>query len=238
VEDRQVKMDFVISTRGLTKVFAKHCVLDGINLDIARGKLFGLVGPNGAGKTTFLRILSTLILPTSAGCYINGYSVSNEKDAGRIRSFINLVSEEERSFYWRLTGRQNLRFFGSLYNIQAHSLENRIKETASLLEIENQLDCMFKDYSSGTKQKMAIARGLLNNPEIIFMDEPTRNLDVKIKRKIYEFIKFKLVDTEGKTIVLASHHLDEVERFCDYILFMDKSKIVMHDTLEQAGMLC
>lgn len=232
-------MSFAIETIGLTKYFSKVCALENVNLGIAKGELFGLVGPNGAGKTTLLRILSTLILPTSGECYINGYSLSEEKEIQKVKSSINLVSDEERSFYWRLTGRQNLQFFAQLYGISSTgTIKKRIEEIAELLEIEAQLDLMFKDYSSGIKQKMAIARSLINKPQVIFMDEPTRNLDLKIKRKLYGFIKEKLIAEEGRTILLVSHQLDEVAQVCNRIAIIDRGKIVAQGTLEELRQTC
>lgn len=231
-------MSFAIETIGLTKYFSKACVLENVNLGIAKGELFGLVGPNGAGKTTLLRILSTLILPTKGECYINGYRLSEEKEIQKVKSSINLVSDEERSFYWRLTGRQNLQFFARLYGITSQAIKKRIEEIAELLEIEAQLDLMFKDYSSGIKQKMAIARSLINKPQVILMDEPTRNLDLKIKRKLYGFIKEKLIAEEGRTILLVSHQLDEVAQACNRIAIIDRGKIVAQGTLEQLRQTC
>lgn len=226
-------MSFAIETIGLTKYFSRFCALKNINLKVTEGDILGLVGPNGAGKTTLLRILSTLILPTSGECYINGYSVYKDKDMEKIKSSINLVSDEERSFYWRLTGRQNLRFFARLYDISSWTMKQRIEETAGLLEMETHLDKMFKDYSSGMKQKLAIARSLINNPRVILMDEPTRNLDLKTRRRLYSFIKKELVGKEKISVILASHQLDEVAQVSTHIAIIDKGEIAAQGTLDE-----
>ena len=228
-------MTLAIETIGLTKRFSGVYPLRDVNLQIKKGEIFGLVGPNGAGKTTLLRILSTLILPTSGDCFINGYNLSKNKDSEKVKSLINLVSDEERSFYWRLTGRQNLEFFAALYNLTRNKIKQRIREIAYQLEIEDKLDTMFKDYSSGIKQKMAIARSLLNNPEIIFMDEPTRNLDPCAKRKLFDFIQGQLINQEKKTVLLVSHQLDEVSSICHRIAIINQGRIVVAGTL---GELC
>ena len=121
-------MNYAIDTTGLTKYFSKFCALENINLRVPRAEFFGLVGPNGAGKTTLLRILATLVAPTSGKCLINGYDLSIENHLEGIKRSINLVSDEERTFYWRLTGRQNLHFFASLYDIPSEIIKKRINE--------------------------------------------------------------------------------------------------------------
>lgn len=226
-------MTSAIETIGLKKYFSKFCALADIDLHVPKGQLFGLVGPNGAGKTTLLRILSTLILPTSGRCLINGYDLSNDRDMTDIKRSINFVSDEERTFYWRLTGRQNLYFFASLYDIPSRLIRQRIEEAAWLLEIEDKLDSMFKDYSSGIKQKLAIARSLLNRPQLILMDEPTKNLDVKIKKKLYSFMKSELIAGGGMTILMSSHQLDEIAQVCDRIAIIDKGRVIAQGTLNE-----
>jgi len=226
-------MPWAVEAIGLTKYFNKTPAIKDINLRIAKAELFGLVGPNGAGKTTLLRILSTLLLPTSGTCFVNGHNLLNQKQAERIKSSINLVCDEERSFYWRLTGRQNLLFFASMYGISSKAANLIIENAASLLETGAHLDKMFKDCSSGIKQKFAIMRALLNDPAVIFMDEPTRNLDHKARRRINAFIKEELVAKQGKTVILSSHQLDEVSLICSHVAIMDKGLITMQGTLDE-----
>lgn len=196
--------------------------LDNINLQIKIGELFGLLGPNGAGKTTLMKIVSCLILPDAGIAKVAGYDVS--KDEEKVKASIGFISGDERSFYWRLTGKQNLHFFASLYNIPSNQAGPRIKELLDFLEI-GQADKRFQECSAGIKQRLAIARSLLNNPTILFMDEPTRSLDPGTAQKIREFVKEKLARQQGKTIFFATHNLEEAEYLADRLAIMDKGQI-------------
>lgn len=197
--------------------------LNNINIQIKKGELVGLLGPNGAGKTTLIKILCTLVLPSSGKVFINGFEV--EKDEGKIKKIIGLCVDDERSFYWRLTGRQNLKFFAKLNNISGKESEDRIKHLLEFVDLTHEADRMFKDYSTGMRQKLAIARGLLTDPEIIFMDEPTNGLDPITAQKVIKFIREKLVEEEKKTVVFASHNLHEVEILCNRIIVIDKGMV-------------
>lgn len=197
--------------------------LNNVNIQIKKNELFGLLGPNGAGKTTLIKILCTLVLPTSGRALVNGLDV--EKDGKKIRKIIGYVIGDERSFYWRLTGRQNLRFFAKLNNISHKEADQKIKNLLEFMELTHDADRMFKDYSTGMRQKLAIARGLLTNPEIIFMDEPTSGLDPITAQKLIRFIREKLVGEEGKTVIFATHNLHEVEVLCDQIAIVNGGKV-------------
>lgn len=216
------------ATRGykdlVFRPFAKKEVtaLSNINIQIKKGELVGLLGPNGAGKTTLIKILCTLVLPSSGKAFIHGYEV--EKDERKIKKIIGLCIHDERSFYWRLTGRQNLRFFAKLNNISGKEAEEGVKHLLEFVGLAHEADRVFKDYSTGMRQKLAIARGLLTNPEIIFMDEPTNGLDPVTAHKLIHFIREKLVEEGLKTVVFASHNLHEVEILCDRIIEVDKGQ--------------
>ncbi|UEC42610.1 MAG: hypothetical protein METHAR1v1_740008, partial [Methanothrix sp.] len=147
----------------------------GVDLLIRKGEVFGILGPNGAGKTTLIKILCTLVLPTAGAAKVNGYDVVRE--SGRVRDSIGLVTTDERSFYWRLTGRQNLEFFASLHNFYSDDGREIVEELLEVVDLKDAADVRFLNYSAGMKQRMAIARGLLNDPAVLFMDEPTRSLD-------------------------------------------------------------
>ncbi len=205
--------------------------IEDISFQINEGELFGFLGPNGAGKTTLIRILCTTVLPTSGTAYLNGYDVV--KDQYQVRNIIGLVTSDERSFFWRLTGRQNLEFFAALYNIPKNEIRKRIDEMLKLLELNEIADNRFKDYSTGTKQKMAIARGLINNAKIILMDEPTKGLDVETADILRSFIKNKLIGEDKRTVLLTTHHLHEAEKICDKIAIIDRGKIKAFGTLEE-----
>ncbi len=228
-------MPYAIETIGLTKEFRKNKSLfrsqkdgvlravDGVDLQVRKGELFGLVGPNRAGKTTLLKLLSTLILPTSGKASINGYDILKEEE--KVRASIGLVTGGERSFYWRLTGRQNLRFFAALYKLSSLEAKKRIDELFELLELKEQEDIQFQQYSTGIKQRMAVVRCLLNDPEVLFMDEPTKSLDPGAAYKLREFIKDELVGRKGKTILFVTHQMAEAEDICDRVAIMDNGKI-------------
>ena len=197
--------------------------LSNVNIQITKGELFGLLGPNGAGKTTLIKILCTLLLPTSGRACVNGLDVT--KDGKKIRRTIGYVVSDERSFYWRLTGRQNLKFFAKLNNIPNREAELRIERLLNFMELTRDADRMFKDYPTGMRQKLAIARGLLTDPEIIFMDEPTRSLDPPTAQNLRKLIKEKIVGEEKKTVVIATHNLQEAEDLCDRIAIIYKGEV-------------
>jgi ABC-2 type transport system ATP-binding protein len=197
--------------------------LSNVNIQIKKGELFGLLGSNGAGKTTLIKILCTLVLPTSGRAFVNGLEVT--KDERKIRKIIGYVVGDERSFYWRLTGRQNLMFFAKLNNISKREAEQRIENLLAFMELSRYADRMFKDYSTGMRQKLAIARGLLTNPEVLFMDEPTNGLDPITAQKLRSLIRKKLVEEEKRTIVFATHNLHEAEELCDRIAFIHSGEI-------------
>lgn len=236
-------MEYVIETFNLTKIFVQTrgvrdivqpfrkkeiIALDNVNIKIKKGELFGILGPNGAGKSTLIKILCTLILPTAGTAYVNGFDVVKE-EAG-VKTSLGFVTGNERSFYWRLTGRQNLKFFAALNNVpKSH---NKIDELLDIMELKGIADAKFYSYSDGMKQRMAIARGLLNDPEIIFMDEPTRSLDPGAAQNLREFVKEQLVKNQGKTVFMSTHQLDEAEQICDRIAIIDKSKIKVCDTID------
>lgn len=205
--------------------------VDKVSLEVAKGELFGLVGPNGAGKTTLVKTLCTLLWPTSGRALVNGYDVSREEN--QVKASIGFVSGEERSFYWRLTGRQNLRFFASLGNLFGKEATERIDEVLERLDLKEAADNMVYSYSSGMKQKLAIARGLLTRPSVLFLDEPTKSIDPLMAIKLKRFVRKELVEKEGKTVFLTSHRLEEVEMLCDRFVILNKGKATFCGTLAQ-----
>ena len=240
-------MSFIIETRNLCKKFPQPkryrelilhpflknetIALEDINISVKKGELFGLLGPNGSGKTTLIKILSTLILPTKGKAYINGNDVTQYEK--KVKSMIGLVVSDERSFYWRLTGKQNLLFFATLNNIPTPEAENRIKKISALIGLEEDMHRAFQNYSSGTRQKMAIARGLLTDPEVLFLDEPTRNLDPVVTSALRVFVKDVLVGQSGKTVFMATNNMQEAEELCDRIAIIQKGKVKQGGTLSE-----
>jgi len=197
--------------------------VDGVDLLVRRGEVFGILGPNGAGKTTLIKILCTLILPTGGEARVNGFDV--EKESGRVRESIGLVTTDERSFYWRLTGRQNLEFFASLHNFYSDDARNMVDELLGVVDLKYAADERFLNYSAGMKQRMAIARGLLNDPAVLFMDEPTRSLDPGAAQNLRNFIAEEIVRERGKTIFISTHNLEEAEELCDRVAIFDDGRI-------------
>ena len=197
--------------------------MDGVDLSIRKGEVFGILGPNGAGKTTLIKILCTLILPTGGEARVNSFDV--EKESGRVRESIGLVTTDERSFYWRLTGRQNLEFFASLHNFYSDDARDMVEELLGVVDLKYAADERFLNYSAGMKQRMAIARGLLNDPAVLFMDEPTRSLDPGAAQGLRGFIKGEIVKERGKTIFISTHNLAEAEELCDRVAIFDDGKI-------------
>ncbi len=235
-------MEYILETFELTKRFPRTkgfidiltrsrnnevSAIEDINLKVKKNEFFGIVGPNGAGKTTLIKILCTLILPTSGSACVNGYDIVKEDD--KARECLGFVSGDERSFYWRLTGRQNLEFFASLANLRDPN--KKVCEVLELVDLKDKADDKFQTYSAGMKQRMAIARGMLNDPEVLFMDEPTRSIDPFSAEKLRSFIKEELVKEQGKTIFMSTHLLDEAEKLCDRIAIIDKGRIRACGTL-------
>ena len=233
--------DYSIITKGLRKTYRKEeggflfkkrsretiVALDNVDLNIGRGELFGLLGPNGAGKTTLVKILSTLIIPDAGTALVNGYDVL--KEPRRVRASIGVVSSGERSLYWKLTARENLEYFARLYKVPDDVAGRRIRELLSLMELEDRADELVEKYSSGMRQKLAIARAMLHDPEILLLDEPTLGLDPGFSKSIRSFIKEELNRKQGKTILLTTHYMEEADQMCDRVAFINKGRIVAVD---------
>jgi ABC-2 type transport system ATP-binding protein len=197
--------------------------LDNISLTVEKGEIMGLLGPNGAGKTTLIKILSTLVTPDSGNGTISGLSLTTQSLA--IRNTIGMVSTNDRTFYWRLTGRENLDFFATLYNLHSSSKKNRIDKVLQLTDMVDKADSRFMSYSSGQKQRLSIARALLAEPEVLLMDEATTSLDPIATRKLLIFTKEILAKQEQKTIIWCTHNLHEAEDICDRVTILHRGKI-------------
>jgi ABC-2 type transport system ATP-binding protein len=210
---------------------ADHLAVDSVSLQIAQGELFGILGQNGAGKTTLIKMLCTALLPTSGRATVAGYDVVRE--AQQVRSAIGLVSGEERSFYWRLTGRQNLEFFAALYHVPLLAARQRIETLLSGVGLAADADRPFRTYSTGMRQKLAIARGLLNQPQVLFMDEPTRSLDPISAQSIRRFVADYILGELGSTVILATHSMAEAEELCDRVALIRAGRVVAQGSIEQ-----
>lgn len=231
-------MSFSIETYDLTRIFKSKQngrinivkALDNINLKVSKGELFGLLGPNGAGKTTLIKILCTLLFPTSGKAYVNGYDIL--KDTSKIREIINVASGGETPGYGILTVRENLWFFSQLYGIENRLAKERINELLEIVDLKDKANERLNKLSSGMKQKLNIARSLLNDPQILFLDEPTLGLDVISAHQIREYIKNWIKKKENRTIFLTTHYMAEAEELCDRVAIIDEGRIIACDTPE------
>jgi len=204
--------------------------LDNVSLAVKKGTIMGLLGPNGAGKTTLIKILSTLVTPDSGEGSISGLSLATQSLA--IRNKIGLVSTNDRTFYWRLTGRENLDFFATLYNLYGSVKAERINKALQLTGMEDKADSRFMSYSSGQKQRLAIARAMLSDPEVLLMDEATTSLDPIATRKLLTFTKETLARQEQKTIIWCTHNLHEAEEICDCLTILHRGRVLYSGKLE------
>jgi ABC-2 type transport system ATP-binding protein len=216
----------LIEVKNLTKTFNKFVAVDDISFDVKKGEIFGLLGPNGAGKSTTIRMLSTLARPTKGTATIGGYDVvKNDND---VRGLIGIVSEK-MMMYNRLTARENLWFFGSLFNMPKDVLEKRIDELLELVQLSKWKNSQVGTFSTGMRQRMNVIRALLNLPQMLFLDEPTLGLDPQSTVEIREFIK-KINRESSTTILITTHMMSEADLLCDRIGIMDHGKIVALDT--------
>ncbi len=203
--------------------------LDGATLRVGKGECFCLLGPNGAGKTTLIKVLTTLVLPDGGQARVNGLDV--EKSPAEVRRSVGYALNDERGFYWRLTGRQNLEFFGALNNLRGPALAGRIREVLRLTGLESAADVRFNAYSTGMRQMLAFARALLAEAEILFVDEPTRSLDPQAAKKVRFFLRDELVRKQGRTVFWVSHNLAEAAEVADGIAVIDRGRIRIRGTL-------
>ncbi len=201
--------------------------LDKVNIKIRSGELFGLLGPNGSGKTTTIKCLSTILIPDEGTAIVNGFDI--HKETSMVRASLGLVVGGERTLYWKLTARDNLMYFASLYKMQRKEAKKRVEELLDTLQLYDRADERLEDYSTGMRQKVAIARALLHDPPILLLDEPTLGLDPNFARQIRSQIK-ELSEKYGKTILLTTHYMDEADQLCDRVAFINNGKIVAVDT--------
>ncbi|MGQ0535868.1 MAG: ABC transporter ATP-binding protein [Methanobacteriota archaeon] len=235
--------DAAIETHGLTKVFERKrergmaalwkrgpketiTAVDHVDLAVRRGELFGLLGPNAAGKTTLVKLLATLLLPTEGTARIAGFDVAKESDA--VRRTVGVVLGGERALYWRLTARENLWYFSRLYNMPSGAANPRIEELLGIVGLADRADERVENYSKGMKQRLHVARGLLNDPEVLLLDEPTIGLDPRAARSLRALVR-RIVEAHGKTVVLTTHYMYEADALSDRVAVMDRGRIIACD---------
>src|SRR5258706_4946361 len=211
----------VIQASGLVKRYGQIEAVRGIDLAVGNGEIFGFLGPNGAGKSTTISILCTLLTPTAGSARVAGIDVV--RDPARVRQRIGLVFQDP-SLDDMLTGRENLEFHAWLYGVPTSERNKRIDEMLALLQLTDRARSQVKTYSGGMKRRLEIARGMLHQPKILFLDEPTLGLDPQTRQSIWTHLN-ELRDTKGITIFMTTHYMDEAE-FCDRIAIIDQGKIV------------
>lgn len=218
--------DVAIRTDELTKRFGDLVAVDHVSIDVMRGEIFGLLGPNGAGKTTLIRMLCTLSRPSEGTATVSGYDIKRQDS--KVREQIGLVSEK-MIMYDRLTAEENLRLFGKLYDIPSDVLSQRIEELLDLVRMRKWADHKIGTFSTGMKQRINVIRALLNQPNILFLDEPTLGLDPQSTGEIRDFIRN--VNMEHKTtIILTTHMMVEADMLCDRVGIIDYGKISALDS--------
>lgn len=210
---------------------AASTAVDEVTLDVRRGELFGLLGENGAGKTTLIRMLTTTLIPTSGQARVAGHDVV--RDAARVRRRVGLVAGDERSFYWRLSGRENLAFFAALHRLPGPEARRRTDDLVGVLGLGEYVDLPFQVYSSGIRQRFAIARGLLTDPTVLFLDEPTRALDPIAADEVRRYVMDEVRRTGERTIVMATHALGEAEAMCDRVAILRHGHVHAIGTLAE-----
>src|SRR5512136_701070 len=218
--------DIAIKTTELTKMFGDFTAVDHVSFEVRKGEIFGLLGPNGAGKSTAIRMLSTLSRPTNGSATVAGFDVIKEDN--KVREHVGLVSEK-MIMYDELTARENLRLFGELYDIPKDVLNKRVSKLLDFVRMEQWADHRIDTFSTGMKQRINVIRALVNQPEVLFLDEPTLGLDPQSTAEIRELVR--RINIENRTtIILTTHMMTEADMLCDRIGIIDRGKIIALDT--------
>src|SRR5512140_3638658 len=202
--------------------------LQDVNLEVRQGELFGLLGPNGAGKTTLIKILTTLLAPTSGRAQVAGHDVAREP--GKVRALINMVSGGESSGYGLLTVRENLWMFSQFYGLPSREANERIKALLKIVGLEDRMETKSSDLSTGLRQKMNIVRGFLTDPQVLFLDEPTLGLDVGASRDARRLIRSWLDEDRTRTLLLTTHYMVEADELCDRVAIINRGRVLACDS--------
>jgi len=215
----------MIEIEDLVKKYGERVVVDRVTLSVQEGELFGLLGPNGAGKTTILSILSTLLEPDAGRVTIGGHDVVRE--AYRVKSLIGYVPQE-LALFPALSARDNLAFFGRIYRLSGQALKERIAAVLDLVTLTDRADDAVRTFSGGMKRRLNIAVGLIHQPRILFLDEPTVGVDPQSRNFIFEHVEH--LKAEGMTVLYTTHYMEEAERLCDRVAIMDEGRVLALDT--------
>ena len=213
----------------LSKRYGALKAVDGLNLEIEEGEIFGLLGPNGAGKTTTIHMLATLLRPSSGTASVNGFDIV--KQAGDVRRSIGLVFQEPSSDDI-LTGYENLRLHAMLYGVPWSVAKERMEELLKIVDLSNRRNDLVKTYSGGMRRRLELARGLIHRPKVLFLDEPTLGLDPQSRVNIWGYIR-QMVSEEHVTVILTTHYMEEADMLCDRVGIIDSGRIVVLDSPSQ-----
>ncbi|WP_292520546.1 ABC transporter ATP-binding protein [Methanoculleus sp.] len=219
----------MIRTESLTKVYNGKAAVDGLDLEVGEGEIFGFLGPNGAGKSTTILMLTGMIEPTGGRCLVDGIEVA--KDPLKVKEIIGYLPEDV-GFYGNMTGEQNLDYFARFYGMDARERKERIAKLLELVHLDG-VTQKAGEYSRGMKQRLGLAQALINDPKVLFLDEPTANLDPEGVREYRELVEH--LAGEGKTIFVSSHILSEVREVCRTVGLLAKGRLVAQGTLEEVA---
>lgn len=235
----------MVKLEGVTKVYkhfsfsikkfpikiSSNFALKGINLELKQGDILALIGENGAGKTTLLKILATLIIPDEGRAEICGYDII--RDSEQIKKLIGLVNTNDRSFYWRLTLKQNLDFFATLYGLTGKRKSKTIDEFLEKFGLKKIADCPFMTLSSGQRQKTSLIRALLSNPKVLLLDEPTTNLDPSSTQEFIDLVKELVFAKKPITTIWCTHNLIEAQRVCNRFCILKNGQIITDGIIDE-----
>ena len=220
----------IIEANELTKIFGVHTAVDNLNFEVEEGEVFGLLGPNGAGKTTTIRMLACLISPSKGSAKVSGHQINENPLA--VRQTVGILTENP-SLYERLTAQENMDFFAEAYNLsEPQEKSSRIRELLEFFDLWERRNDKVATFSKGMKQKLAIARALVHNPPVLFLDEPTAGLDPESSKEVRDLMEM-LSRREKHTILLCTHHLEDAERLCSRVMIINKGKSVVVGTPDE-----
>ncbi|GLC30443.1 ABC transporter ATP-binding protein [Clostridium omnivorum] len=230
VEVKDIRKSFITRKKKLLRTIEKKefKAVDGISFDIFKGEIFGLLGPNGAGKTTTIKMITGLLRPTSGKITVMGKDV--DKKPMEALSNIGTVLAGDRSVYWKLTARENLEYFASLYGCSKKEGKKRAEDIINRLELSDKADVLVEKFSTGMKQKVALGKALIPNAPVVLLDEPTLGLDPQSALNLREIILD--IKREGRTVLLTTHYMEEADFLCDRIAIVDGGKVIALDTPE------
>ena len=203
--------------------------LQGVSLEVAPGEIFGLLGPNGAGKTTLIKILTTLLLPTAGEAWVNGFQL--RKQENQVRASVGCMLMGERGLYWKLSGRENLEYFGALYHLSPAGRKARAGQILDLLDLQQIADRTVETYSSGQKMKLAFGKALINDAPLLVLDEPTNTLDVPSASELRAIVRD--LNGQGKTIIYTTHIMSEAETLCNRVAIIDHGRLLALGTIAE-----